>query len=118
MINIPPKDQLAEAISQAARESEMMLPVDTARLVEAQKEVVLGRLLWRLDPVEVIKRDAPSRYQFTETAIYHLTSKDPSAGSASVRVERSGSAFTVHLIQPIEKGAQGVWAIEKIIGKP
>ena len=115
---IPPKSSIAASVAKAKSQSEVVLIVDRGRLLEAQKEVVLGRLLWRLDPVEVTKRDAPSRYQFTQSAQYFLKSKDPVTGTATVEVERAATKFTVGLIQPIDKGAQGVWAIERIRGKP
>lgn len=115
---IPPKDQVAAAADKLRSALEKKITIDSARLAEAQKEVPLGHLLWRLDPVEVVKKDAPIQYKFSDQSLYFLKSKDTALGEAVVEVDRAGKRFTVHLIQPVDKGLQGVWAIDNIKGQP
>lgn len=118
VLKIPPAGLIEEQVKAAKKIQEIELPLDRERLAEAQKEVAAGRLLWRLDPIEVIKRDSPLRFQLDDRAIYFLKSKDTTTGKAIVDIERQSRQFEVHLIQPVDKGPQGVWAIEKILGAP
>lgn len=118
VLKIPPAGLIEDQVKAAKKIQETELPLDLPRLTEAQKEVAAGRLLWRLDPIEVIKRDSPVRFQFDDRAIYFLKSKDTLTGLASVDIERFNRQFEVHLVQPVEQGPQGVWAIQKILGAP
>lgn len=118
VLNIPPAGLIEEQVAAAKKIQETEVGLDLGRLTEAQHEVAAGRLLWRLDPIEVIKRDAPIRFQFDDRAIYFLKSKDGERGEARVDIERGKRQFEVHLVQPIDRGPQGVWAIKKILGAP
>lgn len=97
------------------------IQIDLARMKELQDLVNQGNQPWRLDPVEVVKADAPASYQFSALDTYNLKSKDDVTGDAVVEVIKTKDSKTyiyeVSLIQPIEKGPKGIWAISSITEK-
>jgi len=94
------------------------IQIDLAKMKEIQDLVNQGNQPWRLDPVEVVKADAPASFEFTALDTYSLKSKDDVKGEAVVEVkkEKDSKSYTyeVSLIQPVDKGPKGIWAITAI----
>ena len=94
------------------------LSLDQEKMKEIQGYVDAGNQEWRLDPIEVVKVDAPANYGFTALDVYTLSKKDEQKGEAEVQVEKQVNnqkiIYKVKLIQPVKKGPQGIWAITSI----
>lgn len=73
-----------------------------------QSRVENGEELWRLDPLEVAKREAPGRGLLSNLK-YVLVSQENS--EAVVEVEMMGETYVLSLFQPQAKGSLGVWVI-------
>lgn len=69
---------------------------------------------WRLDPVEVAKKEGSGVYGLTVNDNWVLGSKNSETGVATVRVAREDEQYEVNLVQPVEKGEQGIWAITAV----
>lgn len=102
--------QLLKIPKTVSTSSKSTIQVDLAKMKEIQSLVDQGSQPWRLDPVEVVKADAPASYEFTALDTYTLKSKDIVKGEAVVAVR----TFEIDLIQPITKGEKGIWAIVSI----
>ena len=99
---------------------EAKIEIDIEKMQAVQEEVDKGSQPWRLDPVEVVKAEAPASYELNATDTYTLKSKDVVVGEAEVEVKKNKSdkiyTYSVRLVQPITKGDTGVWAIISIKG--
>ena len=95
------------------------IEIDLEKMQQVQGEVDQGNQPWRLDPVEVVKVEAPASYEFNAADTYTLKSKDIQKGEAEVEVKKNKSGrlytYSVKLIQPVKKGDGGVWAISSIV---
>lgn len=90
------------------------MEIDQEKMKTFQAEVDQGKQIWRLDPIEVIKADAPASFKFTALDTYTLKSKDLEKGESEVIVKKDINNYEVKLIQPITKGEKGIWAISSI----
>lgn len=94
------------------------IEIDIEKMQTIQQEVDQGHQPWRLDPVEVVKAEAPASYEFNATDTYTLKSKDIVKGEAEVEVKKTKTGrvytYSVKLIQPIKKGDSGAWALSLI----
>lgn len=68
-----------------------------------------------LDPSATAKQDSIGFYGLTTDAAYSFISKNELEGSAIVNVTLADKSYQIILIQPINKGKDGIWAISKII---
>jgi len=83
-----------------------------------QKKVSEGGLKWRLDPLETAAKEGPRRGLFAK-GDYTLVSMVKQGaysgtGEALVRHQYKGYAFDIMLIQPVQTGTGGIWAINSI----
>lgn len=93
------------------------IEIDLDKMKDIQALVDQGEQIWRLDPIEVVKADAPASFQFTALDNYTLKSKDLENGKAIVLVKKTEPQvknYEVDLIQPVKKGENGIWAITAI----
>lgn len=97
------------------------IEIDMDKVKELQALVDKGEQIWRTDPVEVTKVEAPAEYEFTASDTYTLKSKDIIKGEAEVEVkkvkENQIRIYLVKLIQPVKKGEGGVFEIYSISEK-
>jgi len=89
-------------------------PVDEALARAWQEEADDGNNLWRLDPVDTVRRNG-AFYGFDRYSDeFSLLEADRGAGRAVVRVKHDGRTYDVRLTQPVRRGQRGVWWIEFI----
>jgi len=93
---------------------EESLNIDQGDADNTQKLVSKGELAWRKDPIEVLKRTAPLDYHLKNNDIYSLTEINTDEGRAVVEVNHDEEKYVFELVQPAEKGDNGVWYIQKI----
>lgn len=79
-----------------------------------QKDVDSGKYAQRLDPAATAQLDAPTVYGLTATDTFTATKLDQTSLSATVTVSKNNKTYTISLVQPVTKGAKGIWAIESI----
>lgn len=79
-----------------------------------QNAVNHGEQTWRKDVLEVVRRTMPVDYHLINDDPLSLTAQDKSAGTATVEVQHGSQKFIVELVQPQDKGDNGIWYIAKI----
>jgi len=79
-----------------------------------QEDTDSGKNIWRLDPVEVAKKLVPDAFGITSSDGFNLISKNTSVGEAEVEINHKGQLFTAKLIQPVEKGDDGIWTVQSV----
>ena len=85
---------------------------DPDRLKRVQARVDAGKERWRLDPLEVARRDGRA-LGFSLQDSFELLSQEKD-GMAVVRAEHNGRTFHIHLIQPLERGEDSIWVIDYV----
>lgn len=70
---------------------------------------------WRRDAVEVARREAPTSFNLAPGDPYSLVATDVQKGTATVFLQKDEKSYTFSLIQPVDKGENGIWKIEKIV---
>jgi hypothetical protein len=90
--------------------------LDAQRARYLQERVEDGQETWRLDPVEVAKRDG-RMLGFTGADDFELVTLTPKSGSsgtaeAMVRATHGGQSYLLQLIQPVS--ADGIWMLNGI----
>ena len=85
--------------------------VDLARAAWLQDQVDRGHEVWRLDPVEVARRDGRMA-GFRLTDEFRLISLQ--AGVALVEAIHQGRSHFIRLRQPVRPGSGGIWVIDAI----
>lgn len=101
IIIIPKNGQISYTINQSVATS-------------LQKDVDAGKFATRLDPIGTAHLDAPTAYGLASTDSYTQTKIDQNSGTATVSVSKNNKMYTISLVQPVAKGAKGIWAIESI----
>lgn len=96
------------------KNGEVGYTVSQEKAQSLQKDVDSGKYAFRLSPVETAKSDAPTVYGLATTDTYTQTKIDESAGSAEVTVTKADKTYIINLVQPVTKGAKGIWAIESV----
>ena len=90
-------------------------PIDRDLVRGWQMEVQQGNNLWRLDPVDTVRRIG-AQYGFDPYSDeFSITEIHRDRGEALVGVKHDGREYRVRLIQPVVKGPRGVWWIESIV---
>lgn len=79
-----------------------------------QKDANDGENTWRKDPIEVAKKSIPDIFGILKSDGYNLISKNTSAGEAEVEINHKGQLYTAKLIQPVDKGNNGIWAVKSV----
>ena len=93
-------------------------PVDPDLVRAWQEEVDGGANLWRLDPVDTVRRQG-GQYGFDPYSDeFSLIDVNTGTGRALVGVKHDGREYQVHLVQPVRRGERGVWWIESIAPAP
>jgi len=85
--------------------------VDLERAAWFQDQVDRGHEVWRLDPVEVARRDGRMA-GFRLTDEFRLFGVE--AGIALVEAAHQGRVYFIRLQQPVRAGPGGIWAIDAI----
>lgn len=94
---------------------------DTAVLQAAQQAANNGETAWRLDPLLTASKDG-EQYGLSPEDTYALMSKTDQGegsgtGEAVVQVMHGDTTYEVLLIQPVDQGEKGIWAINTITQK-
>ena len=79
-----------------------------------QSDVDAGKYPFRLSPTETAKSDSSPVYGLTPADAFTEKTIDTTAGTATVSVLKDGKTYLISLVQPVNKGAKGIWAIESI----
>ncbi len=85
---------------------------DLERLKRVQARVDAGKERWRLDPLEVARRDGRA-LGFSLQDSFELLSREEE-GAAVVKAEHNGRTFHIHLIQPLKRGDDFIWVIDYV----
>ena len=94
------------------------VPVDRAIYTARQDAVGRGLIPWATDPIEVVRHDGPSfGINPSDNARTVGRDVDPTTlvPRSEVIVEQGGQSLAVILLQPIQAGPKGVWAISEIL---
>lgn len=90
--------------------------IDSTAAQEEQNKVNSdGTDAWRRDPVEVTRRESPASFNLVPGDPYSLMASDAQKGTATVFLQKNEKSYTFSLIQPMDKGENGIWKIEKIV---
>lgn len=79
-----------------------------------QTDVDGGKYPFRLSASETAKSDSSPVYGLTPADPFTEKTIDLTAGTATISVLKDGKTYLISLVQPVNKGAKGIWAIEKI----
>jgi len=93
---------------------EESLNINEEDVKKTQALVAKGEMSWRTDPVEVLKRTAPLDYHLKNSDIFTLIELNKDEGKAIIEVLHDNQKLIVNLVQPLEKGDNGVWYIINI----
>ncbi|MFA6423272.1 MAG: LysM domain-containing protein [Patescibacteria group bacterium] len=88
--------------------------VDQAKADELQKNISTGKETWRLDPIEVAKKESYPCFGFSSNDTYTLASKSEEKGIAQISVVKNNISYEIGLTEPATKGADGIWTISYI----
>lgn len=83
---------------------------------EYQEMADTGKSVWRLDPVEVAKREIPPQKGITENDEFRIVSEDKLYGEVIIEITGK-QLFEARLIQPIKKGSDGIWIVDWVKAK-
>lgn len=87
---------------------------EQAKAIQATANAQSSTANWRLDPVEVAKKEGSGVYGLTVNDTWVLGNKNSDEGKATVRVAHDGQQYEVNLTQPVDKGEQGIWAVTSV----
>jgi LysM repeat protein len=108
-----PSDPNAISSSDTGFSIDLDIARDFQELVDSGKEV------WRLDPLEVVKRELIGDRGISEDDDSRIVSEDRLAGQVTIEIFTQGgsSKYIVELVQPIRKGSGGIWMIKSLKSK-
>lgn len=98
-------------IDPTTKKIQISFQVNQTQAKEAQSRVEKGQESWRVDPIEVSKKDAPPFFGITGTESFFQVEKNEEKGEAKIKVQLEGKEYLIKLTQPVEKGKNGIWAI-------
>ena len=98
---IPKNDQVSYTINQDQAAS-------------LQKDTDGGKYAFRISAAETAKSDSSPVYGLVTTDTFTQTAIDQNAGTATVIAVHSDKTYIISLVQPVTKGAKGIWAISII----
>lgn len=97
---------------------EVDFTADTNRAAADQHDADSGKNIWRLNPATVALAENGGVFGLTANDQYQVATSDTSKGTATVTATQStsgqASSYTIDLVQPVTKGATGIWAIVRI----
>ncbi|MDO8513345.1 MAG: LysM domain-containing protein [bacterium] len=67
-----------------------------------------------LDPATVAKTDSANIYGLSASDTFQFISKNEADGTAIVNATHLEKHYQIDLFQPVQKGKEGIWAIQKI----
>lgn len=113
-LKIPSGNTLAKNVID--NESVRSFEIDQTLAEEEQKKANNeGVDIWRRDPIEVVRHDSPAEFNLVPGDPYSLMASDLNKGSATIFLQKNEKSYTFSLIQPVDKGENGIWKIEKIV---
>ena len=100
----------------SSKGSGFSIDLDIARYYQSQ--VDSGKEVWRLDPLEVAKRELTGRIDISENDNFRIVSEDLLAGEVTIEItKKDGSIDIAKLVQPVRRGSGGVWMVESLKSK-
>jgi len=88
--------------------------VNQEKAASLQKETDGGKYAFRISASETAKSDSSPAYGLTTTDIFTQTAIDENVGTATVSAAHNAKTYIISLVQPVTKGAKGIWAISLI----
>jgi LysM repeat protein len=80
-----------------------------------QNQVDAGREVWRLDPLEVAKREIPPQKDILESDSFRVVTEDRLAGIITIEITKSnGEKYEAVLVQPVRRGSGGIWVVKSL----
>lgn len=91
-------------------------PVSRDSLLGIQATVDRGYLLWRKEPLSVLRHDIPAKFNFDiNRNPFKPIERNEKKGKITYQITFSNKeVWNVILSQPIKNGEEGVWVIEKM----
>jgi len=88
--------------------------IDTDKATTLEKNISLGKELWRQDPLEVAKKETYPCFKLSSTDTFTLGSKNIEKGIAQVSAVKDNLNYEIGLVQPVTKTADGIWTISYV----
>jgi len=83
-----------------------------------QNQVDAGREVWRLDPLEVAKREIPPQKDISKDDSFRIVAEDRLAGIVTCEIAKNnGEKYEAILIQPVRHGSGGIWMVKSLESK-
>ncbi len=80
-----------------------------------QNQVDAGREVWRLDPLEVAKREIPPQKDISEDDSFRIIAEDKIAGIVTCEIiKKNGEKYEAVLTQPVRHGSGGIWMVKSL----
>lgn len=80
-----------------------------------QNQVDAGREVWRLDPLEVAKREIPPQKDILESDSFRIVTEDRLVGIITIEIAKSnGEKYEAILVQPVRHGSGGIWMVKSL----
>lgn len=96
------------------KDNQISYTVNQEKAASLQKDTDGGKYAFRLSAAETAKSDSSPAYGLTTAETFTQTKIDETAGTATVSVTKGDKIYTISLVQPVTKGAKGIWAISSI----
>lgn len=96
--------------------------LDYDKVVKWQQDVDAGRDQWRLDPLEVAKREGKAYYGFSDADTFAVVRTQSSSaiarhGQVDVEVKHDGKTYTMIIVRPFGGGG-AIWTTYSVTGAP
>lgn len=80
-----------------------------------QDLVDTGKQVWRLDTLEVAKREIPSQKGIAENDNFRIITEDRLSGKVTIEITtKDGKIYIANLVQPVRSGSGGIWMVESL----
>lgn len=96
------------------KNNQISYTVNQEKAASLQKDTDGGKYPFRISAVETAKSDSSPVYGLTTTDTFSQTQIDENAGTATVSAVKADKTYIISLVQPVTKGAKGIWAISLI----
>lgn len=91
-------------------------PISFDSLLKIQMTVDQGYLLWRKEPLSVLRHNIPAKFDFDiNRDLFKPIERDEKEGKIIYQITfNNKEVWNVILLQPIKKGERGVWVVESM----
>ena len=96
------------------KDGQVNFTVNQEKAASLQKDTDGGKYAFRVSAIETAKSDSSPAYGLATTDTFTQTQIDENAGTATISVVKADKTYVISLVQPVIKGAKGIWAISLI----